>query len=81
MVPHPIFHPQGKDTQIIKDDRNYINKFDYSDIEFPVSIKQLNKIEKQKIINVSVLGYAILSHLCVKRTFHKCIESLIDNKK
>ena len=81
VVPHPIFHPQGKDTQIIEDDRNYINKFDYSDIEFPVSIKQLNKIEKQKIINVSVLGYAILSHLCVKRTFHKCIESLIDNKK
>ena len=47
-MPHPIFHPQGKDTQIIKgDDRHYINKFDYSDIEFPVSIKQYNKIEKQ----------------------------------
>lgn len=46
------------DTQIIKgDDRHYINKFDYSDIEFPVSIKQYNNIEKQKIINVNVFGY------------------------
>ena len=57
-MPHPIFHPQGKDTQIIKgDDRHYINELNYFYIEFPVSIKQYNNIEKQKIINVNVFGY------------------------
>lgn len=48
---------QGKDPQIIKrDDRHYINELDYSCIEFPVSIKQYKKIEKQNSINVNVFG-------------------------
>ena len=52
-----FFKQQGKDPQIIKrDDRHYINELDYSCIEFPVSIKQYKKIEKQNSINVNLLG-------------------------
>ena len=49
---------QDKDPQRIKkSDRKYIDKLDYSGIEFPVTIKQLNKIEKQNKININVFGY------------------------
>ena len=41
--------PQNKDPQRIKEcDKKYVEKLDYSGIEFPVSVKQYNKIEKQK---------------------------------
>ena len=33
----------------------YINKLDYSNIEFPVSVKQYNKIEKQNNIKFYVV--------------------------
>ena len=53
-----FLNPQGKDPQIIKrDDRHYINELDYFCIEFPVSIKQYNKIEKRNSIDVKVFGY------------------------
>ena len=38
-------------------DRKYVKDLDYSGIEFPVSTKQYNKIEKQNSINVNVFGY------------------------
>ena len=51
-------NPQEKDPQRIKkSDKEYINKLDYTGIEFPVTIKQLNKIEKQNNININVFGY------------------------
>ena len=51
-------NPQDKDPQRIKkSDKEYINKLDYSGIEFPVNIKQYNKIEKQNEININVFGY------------------------
>ena len=51
-------NPQDKDPQRIKkSDRSYINKLDYSNIEFPVSVKHYNKIEKQNKININVFGY------------------------
>ena len=34
-----------------------IDKLDYSGIEFPVTVKQYNKIEKQNNININVFGY------------------------
>ena len=41
-------NPQDKDPQRIKKtDKQYIEKLDYSSIEFPVTVKQINKIEKQ----------------------------------
>ena len=51
-------NPQDKNPQRIKkSDKEYINKLDYSGIEFPVNIKQYNKIEKQNEININVFGY------------------------
>ena len=34
-----------------------VDELNYKDIEFPVTIKQINKIEKQNNINISVFGY------------------------
>ena len=34
-----------------------IDKLDYSGIEFPFTIKQYNKIEKQNNININVFGF------------------------
>ena len=51
-------NPQDKNPQRIKkSDKEYINKLDYSEIEFPVTTKQYNKIEKQNEININVFGY------------------------
>ena len=51
-------NPQDKYPQRIKkSDKAYIDKLNYTGIEFPVTIKQLNKIEKQNEININVFGY------------------------
>ena len=51
-------NPHDKNPQRIKkSDKEYINKLDYSGIEFPVTTKQYNKIEKQNEININVFGY------------------------
>ena len=51
-------NPQRKDPQRIKKaDKQHIEKLDYSGIEFPVSQKQYNKIEKQNDININVFVY------------------------
>ena len=51
-------NPQEKYPQRIKKvDKPYIEKLDYSSVEFPVSVKHYNKIEKQNSINISVFGY------------------------
>ena len=51
-------NPQEKYPQRIKKvDKQYIEKLDYSGVEFLVSVKHYNKIEKQNSINISVFGY------------------------
>ena len=51
-------NPQEKNPQRIKkSDKEYIENLDYSGIEFPVTTKQYNKIEKQNKININVFGY------------------------
>ena len=51
-------NPQDKYPQRIKkSDKAYIERLDYSGIEFPVSIKQFNKIEKKNNIRINVFGY------------------------
>ena len=40
-----------------KTDNQYPDKLDYSEIEFPASVKQYNRIGKQNNINVNVFGY------------------------
>ena len=49
---------QAKDPQRIKKlDKAYIEQLDYSEIQFPVTIKQINKIEKKNDIRINVFGY------------------------
>ena len=51
-------NPQNKDPQRIKkSDKAFIQNLDYQGIEFPVTIKQINKIEKQNSININVFCY------------------------
>ena len=51
-------NPQGKDPQRIKKtDKTFICQLDYSSIEFPVTVKQINKIEKQNNICINLFGY------------------------
>ena len=51
-------NPQEKDPQRIKQsDRLYISKLDYSEILFPVTIKQVIKIEQKNNIRINVFGY------------------------
>ena len=51
-------NPQKKNPQRIKkDDKQSIGELNYKGIEFPVSQKQYNKIEKQNSIRINVFGY------------------------
>ena len=51
-------NPQEKDPQRIKKtDKTFISQLDYSSIKFPVTIKQINKIEKQNNICINLFGY------------------------
>ena len=51
-------NPQDNDSQRIKKpDKQCIEKLNYSCIEFPVNVKQHNKIERQNNIRINVFGY------------------------
>ena len=51
-------NPKKKDPQRIKkDNKQYIEKLDYTNIVFPVSQKQYNKIAKQNSIRINVFDY------------------------
>ena len=51
-------NPKEKDPQRVKkSDKEYVDKLDYSEIEFPVTIKQFDKIEKKNNINMNVFSY------------------------
>ena len=51
-------NPRNDNPQRIKKtDKSFVEKLDYQGIEFPVSIKQDNKIETQNSININVFGY------------------------
>ena len=51
-------NPRNDNPQRIKKtDKSFVEKLDYQGIEFPVSIKQYNKIENQNNININVFGY------------------------
>ena len=52
------FNPQEKNPQRIKKtDKQHSDNLNYTGIEFPVTTKQYNKIEKQNEININVFGY------------------------
>ena len=73
--------PQNKDPQRIKEcDKKYVEKLDYSGIEFPVSVKQYNKIEKQNNIRVNVFGYEEGQPYAIyisKEKFNSCLNLLL----
>ena len=51
-------NPRDKDPQRIKKtDKAFVNNLNYQGIEFPVTIKQYNKIEQQHKIRINVFGY------------------------
>ena len=51
-------NPMDKDPQRIKkSDRKFVEQLIYDGIEFPVTIKQIKKLEQQNKINVNVFGY------------------------
>ena len=51
-------NPQKKYPERIKlSDRKFSKYLDYSDIDFPVTIKQISQIERQNKINIIVFGY------------------------
>ena len=51
-------NPQKTNPQRIKRvDKQFIEGLDYTNIEFPVSQRQYNKIEKQNDIRINVFGY------------------------
>ena len=51
-------NPQDRDPQRIKNsDRAFIQNPDHEGITFPVTIKQINKIERQNKIRINVFGY------------------------
>ena len=73
--------PQNKDPQRIKKcDKKYVEKLDYSGIEFPVSVKQYNKIEKQNNIRVNVFGFEEGQRYPIylsKEKFNYCLNLLL----
>ena len=53
-------NPQKKNPQKITGlDRELVKKLDYSGITFPVTVNQINRIEKQNKININLIGYDI----------------------
>ena len=78
-------NPQKKDPQRVKEcDKKYVKDLDYSGIEFPVSVKQYNKIEKQNSINVNVFGYENGQPYPIyisKEKFEPCLNLLLITEK
>ena len=69
--------------RIKKSDKEYINKLNYDDIEFPVSNKHYNKIEKQNEININVFGYEKMQTYPIyvsKEKYDNCINLLLITK-
>ena len=85
MVSYKIFKSTGKKTQRIKkSDKGCIQKLNYENIEFPVSVKQYNKIEMKNDIDINVFGYENKQPFPIymsKEKFENRIESIINNKR
>ena len=73
--------PQNEHPERIKKcDKKYVEKLDYSGIDFPVSVKQYNKIEKQNNIRVNVFGYEEKQPYVIyvsKEKFNSCLNLLL----
>ena len=57
-VPCKIYKSTRKrSTKNKKRDKKYVQKSNYENTEFPVAVKQYNKIEIQNNININVFSY------------------------
>ena len=80
-------NPQGKDPQRIKKtDKTFICQLDYSSIEFPVNVKQINKIEKQNNICINLFGFEekqifpiYISNIYLQRKVSRSYGTIINN--
>ena len=73
-------NPQYKDLQRIKrSDKEFINKLDYTNMEFPVMLKDIPKIEKQNNINVNIFGWenSLAFPIYISKEKHKKVMNLL----
>ena len=71
-------------VRIKKGDKQMINELNYEGIEFPVSQKHYNKVEKQNSIRINVFGYekrATISHSHLQRDIQRPNEPITDHKR
>lgn len=52
-----LFHRKKDPQRIKKTDKAFVDQLNYAGIEFPVDVKEYNKIEKQNNVNINVFGY------------------------
>ena len=57
VISHILIRQRNILRESKKTDKQYVDELDYPRIKFPVSLKQYNRIEKQKNINVNVFDY------------------------
>ena len=51
-------NPQSKHPENVKKvDKTFVDSLDYSGVDFPVSTKHYNRVEKQNEIRINVFGY------------------------
>lgn len=75
-------NPREKNPQRIRKlDKTFVDKLDYSGIEFPVTVKHFNfKIEKQNSINVNVFGFEEKQRFPIyvsKEKYEDCLNLLL----
>ena len=59
MVPHEAVEPQKVHPERIRmEDWEYLNRLDYSGVEFSVRLNQVQRIENQNRIGINVFGYS-----------------------
>lgn len=59
-----FLNPQDSHSELIKrSDKHYLEKLDYSGIEFPIKINQYNKIEKQMRLTLMYLDMKTNNHI------------------
>ena len=51
---NPVDHNPARVTKAVKD---FVKKLDFKDINFPVEIRNIHKIEKKNSIGISAFGY------------------------
>ena len=52
-----INHSKGHPERILKTDKNIAKELNYKKIEFPVQVKDFNKIEVKNNVCINVFGY------------------------